>query len=224
MTADDTQDSSAVGQTAPPAAGDQGGGQGKPPDTAGADTGAASDAGKTQADIDRIVEARLARERKAAEKTQAELQAKLEAYEAEKKAAELAKMDEVERAKLEAEEAKAAAAQALADLTTAKLDALRANLIATEAATLPPVYKDAVKGTTAEEIAASIAAVKEQYEADKAAVLAEAKPPATSLGTTSNAGAAAPPPGPPVWDPNNPDPNAWAAERKRRGIGEHRYV
>lgn len=220
MTADDTQDSSTVVQTAPPAAGDQGGGQGKPPDTAGADTGAASDAGKTQADIDRIVEARLARERKAAEKTQAELQAKLEAYEAEKKAAELAKLDEVERAKLEADEAKAAAAKALADLNAARLDALRANLIATEAATLPTVYKAAVTGTTAEEITASIAAVKEQFEADKAAFLADAKAPPQNLGTHSRPGEPGSPPAQydPASDANSMD--AWRAERKRRGYAQ----
>jgi hypothetical protein len=178
----------------------------------------AGDKALTQADVDRIVQERLARERgkleREAGKSVAELQARLTEYEQAEKARAEAELSEVEKAQKAAAEAVARADAAEAARLAAETSALRATLIATEIASLPRAYKALVTGDTEDAIRESIIAAKAEYEADHPA--AEPAPPA-NVGSTAQTGAGAQKP-PAEYDPkSNNTLEAWKKERERRG-------
>lgn len=213
-------------------------------DTAGAGTGAGANAGAlTQEQVDKIVADRLARAERKAEAQRAELQAKVDGYERAEEERKAAEMSEVEKAQKAASEAKAEAEAARAEAAAERVRALRADLISQHAADLPPAYKAQVAGTTDEEITESIATARAAYEADRgnvsAAVVQElltltpeqvadkygeagkalagrlaGRP--VSVGSPSNAGGGG---GsvPGTFDPNKPDPAAWARQREAEG-------
>jgi multidrug efflux pump subunit AcrA (membrane-fusion protein) len=151
-----------------PAAGD---GQTSGTVNTGADgTGATAGTGVlTQEQVNALVgKARTdaaAKAQREAEKRTAELQAELETLRAAAEARKLAEMTELEKAQAEAAEAKRQAQEATQAAASARTDALRANLIATQAATLPPAYKAQVTGDDQDAITASIAEVQAHYEA-----------------------------------------------------------
>jgi DNA repair exonuclease SbcCD ATPase subunit len=118
----------------------------------------------SQADVDRIVQERLSRERASAEKARAELQAQLDGYARAEEERKQAEMTEIDRAKAEAEKARKEAEEAKSEKAKAELASTRANLIAESAADLPTAFKKLVVGADADELTASIAEARKQYE------------------------------------------------------------
>jgi hypothetical protein len=137
----------------------------------GADgTGAAAGTGVlTQEQVNALVgKARqdaAAKAQREADKRTAELQAELDKFRADAEARKLAEMSELEKAQAEAAEARRLVQEATQAAASARIDALRANLIATQAATLPPEYKALVTGDDQDTITASIAEVQTRYVA-----------------------------------------------------------
>jgi len=168
----------------------------------------------TQAEIDKMITDRIARERKAGEKTTATLQAELEALRKEKEDRALTELSEIEKAQKAAEDAAKRATELEAALTSERINSLRANIIANEAATLPLAYKALITGGDEDAIKASVASAVSAFEADRAAILAEKSrsigaPPAQTQDVTV----------PDQWSTENNTAEAWAKERVRLGIG-----
>jgi len=212
------------------------------PDTGGSGTGAAPPTGTlTQEQVDKIVEQRLARAKAAAEREKAELQARLEEYERLENERKAAEMTEVEKAQAAAAAAKAEAEAAKAAAHAAEVKALRAEAVPAD---LPPAYRAMVTGETAEEIAESVAAVQAAFETDRrnvaeklfqdlvaltpeqiaerypgpgaAALAARLAGKPVNVGSPSNAsGQGVSLPG--TFDPQQPDPMAWARQREAEG-------
>ena len=134
----------------------------------GADgTGAAAGAGTlTQEQVNEIVSRRLAQAQKKADEQAAILQAKVDAYEAEK-------LTETEKLTKAAREAETRATAATEQLKAAETRAFRAEQIAAKAGDLPAVFQGLVVGSSAEEIDASIAAARTQFEALKASLVGQ---------------------------------------------------
>lgn len=152
----------------------------------GADaTEGAAEAGKTftQEQVDALIAKRLSR-------AMAPLQAKLAEYEQADEKRRQDAMTEQERLAetVRAAEARAAAAEQTAQ--AAEAARVRAELIAEKAADLPPVFRRLITGSTADEVDASIAAARTEYENLKTAL---GGPVTRSVGA-GVAGTAPPPP------------------------------
>lgn len=219
----------------PPAADAQGGGQ----NATDAGTGtAAAHLTREQDAIAAKARRDEADKRKAAEARLAEAEAQLAEYRSAEEARKQAEMSELEKAQAAAAAAEERAAAAEAARQAAEVGALRANLIASEAAALPAVYKQLVTGTDEASIKESIASAQAAFAADRETVLgsvltltpeqladlgengkalAERIQGRQNIGSPP-AGGKAPSPGL-TWDEGNRSPAAWAEKRKQMGIG-----
>jgi hypothetical protein len=171
------------------------------PTDAGDATGGAPSGGTfTQEQLDKAVQARLAREKAAHEKQLAELQAKLTELTTAEDQRKLAELSELEKAQKALADAQAQAAQARADADAARQTALRSSIIAAEAADLPPLVRSQITGTDEETVRASIADLRKQWDELKTQVTGQAP---RSVGSPS----AAPGGQPPVPPGAGPPPN-----------------
>jgi len=211
-------------------------------------TGAGAAGQFTQADIDKIVTDRLAREKRSLEtahnKTLAERDAELQKYRDAEAAQQAAAMSELEKAQKAATDAQAETAKLQAQVADANLQTLKANLLAVEAPDLPVEFRVQVTGADEEAIKASIAEARTKHQERQKAWLAdvasltpeqlvakygeEARPLAERLsGKVLSIGSptAATPGQVPLageWDPNKPATQTldnWRKERLRLGVG-----
>jgi len=237
----------ADGQSTTPPAGD-GQASGLGADNAAGGTGAGVAGQFTQADMDKVVTDRLAREKRSLEaahaKTLAERDAELQKYRDAEAAQQAAAMSELEKAQKVASDAQAETARLQTQVADANIQTLRANLLAVEAPDLPSEFRVQVTGADEEAIKASIAEARMKYQERQKAWLAdvasltpeqlvakygeEARPLAERLsGKVLSIGSptAATPGQPPLageWDPNKPATQTtanWRKERERQGVG-----
>ena len=138
----------------------------------------------TQADLDKHLANRLTREREKTAKEQAEKDAELETYRAEKQAAEDANKSDMEKLLERTATAEAAVTAATQAQIASAREAQVARLVAVHAPNLPESFQALITGTTQDEITESIAALQEQGRQQWGAAVAP--PPAQkSVGSPS---------------------------------------
>ena len=163
-------------------------------------TGGAPQGGTlTQAQADEFVQKRLAREKAAHEKQLAELQAKVNEFTTAEEQRKAAAMTELEKARAAAAEAARRIEAATAEAEAAKAETRRYRLVAEKASDLPALVRNQIAGNSDEEIEASIARLRGEWEELRKSM---GQPP-QSVGSPS----AAPGGQPPVPPGSGPVPN-----------------
>lgn len=122
----------------------------------------------TQADVDKMMQDRLARQTKQTDKTTEDLQTKLTALEEAEAERERAELTETEKLQADLVAAQAQVKTAEEGRASAQHDALRSQVIAQHGADLPPAYHTQVQGENAEALLQSVEEARTQHTQDLA--------------------------------------------------------